>query len=199
MKLGATLLLIGLAIFAGCAEPAPHVRSATDAAAQIERNRCASEEDQVALVPVLSGSAIERVDPLYANVESTKSGNQPELQGAMIQVRPAPGMTGEWLDRALECHSAERVLGQIPPSELPNDPFWLPGNRTVDIDARAEHDVIAVAVRGANVADAHEILRRALAFHTATAPMPPSSPSSRMPAPLDPTSSPSPAPTAPSP
>jgi hypothetical protein len=178
----ATSLLIVVAIFAGCAEAGPHVQSATDqAAAQMERNRCGSDADEMTLTPVLSGSAIERVEPLYTNVESTKSGTLPELQGAMIRVRPAPGMTGEWLDRALECHSAERVLGQIPSSELPNDPFWLPGNRTVDIDARAEHDVITVAVRGGNVADAHEILRRALAFHTATAPMPPSPPSSRTP------------------
>jgi hypothetical protein len=187
MKSRATSLLISVAIFAACAEPSPHAKDATgEAAQQMERNRCSANTDETTLLPVLSGSAIERVEPLYANIDSTKSGNLPELQGAMIQVRPAPGMTGEWLDRALECHSAERVLGQIPPSELPNDPFWLPGNRTVDIDARAEHDVIAVAVRGANVADAHEILRRAVAFHTATAPMPPSPPSSGTPTPPSP-------------
>jgi len=164
--------LIGLAMFIGCAGSTPPAKSAVDQAADMERNRCTAAEDESALKPVLSGSAIEKVEPLYGNIENAKGGAQPELQGAMIHVRPVPGMTGEWLDRALECHSAKRVLGRIPAGDLPNDPFWLPGDRTVDIDAESARDGFTVAVRGATVADGHEILERATAFHAATASAP---------------------------
>lgn len=163
---------IGLVTFVGCAASTPPAKSASDQAAEMERTRCSATDDEGALKPVLSGSAIEKVEPLYGKIENAKGGEQPELQGAIISVRPVAGMTGEWLDRALECHSAKRVLGKIPATDLPNDPFWLPGNRTVDIDAESARDGFTVAVRGGSVADGHEILERATAFHSATASAP---------------------------
>jgi hypothetical protein len=73
------------------------------------------------------------------------------------------GVTAAWLDRALECHSARRVLGRIPPDQIPNDPFWLPG-RTVDIDVVATGPEFAATIRSLEVSDAQEILERAKAF-----------------------------------
>jgi hypothetical protein len=82
-------------------------------------------------------------------------------------VRALRGVTAEWLDRALECHSARRVLGRIPASDAPNDPFWLPGS-VVDIDAESAKDRFVVDVRGATVREGQEILQRANAFVAAS-------------------------------
>jgi hypothetical protein len=79
------------------------------------------------------------------------------------------GFTAEWLDRALECHSARRVLGRIPTTTLPDDPFWLPG-RMVDIDVGATRAGFQVFIQGQTIKDAQEILSRANAFVEARAP-----------------------------
>jgi hypothetical protein len=129
----------------------------------MERTRCGADLDPKALEPLLDGTAVDSVQPLYANVENAKSGAQSELQGATIRVRALQGVTAEWLDRALECHSAQRVLGRIPESSAPNDPFWLPG-RVVDIDAQSARDGFTVAVRGSTSDDARAILARANGF-----------------------------------
>ena len=76
-------------------------------------------------------------------------------------MRSLKGFTPEWLDRALECHGARRVLGKTP--EVPNDPFWLPDGM-VDIDVQSDHDGFRVIARGHNASDAREILARAKAF-----------------------------------
>lgn len=159
-------LLAGFTTIVGCADSSAPAKSPVDQASEVDRARCSKEVDENALQPVLSGTAIEAVEPLYGNIENVKVGPESELQGAMIRVRPVPGMTAEWLDRALECHSARRVLGKIAPNELPNDPFWLPG-RTVDIDAESARDGFTVAVRGASPTDGREILERANAFRAA--------------------------------
>jgi len=131
----------------------------------MERARCGPDVGEATLAPVLQERAnIDSVSPLYADVPGGKSGGGTRLDGAVVRIRPIPGMTAEWLDRALECHSARRVLGRIPADVLPNDPFWLPGGRTVDIDAESARDGFQVAVRGSTVDDNKEILSRANAF-----------------------------------
>jgi hypothetical protein len=157
------VLLVGAAATVGCASNAGPAKSPVAQAADMERTRCAADIDEKALEPVLSGQAIEGVQPFYASVESAKSGMQSEIAGATIRVRALQGVTAEWLDRALECHSARRVLGRIPESATPSDPFWLPG-RAVDIDAQSARDGFLVAVRGSTTEDARAILARANGF-----------------------------------
>lgn len=157
--------ILAVTIAAGCAttpsaEPA---HNPAEEAAAMERTRCGPDLDEAALAPVLNRQAIESVEPLYTREQSGKSGNTSRLFGAVIRVRAIQGVTAEWLDRALECHSARRVLGRIPENAMPNDPFWLPG-RMVDIDAQSARDGFQVAVRGYSVDDAQEILIRANAF-----------------------------------
>ena len=60
-------------------------------------------------------------------------GEQSQLRGAKLTVAALPGLTAEWLDRELECHSAHITLGRT--ASTPEDPFWLPDS-TVDIDVR---------------------------------------------------------------
>lgn len=147
---------------AGAASLDPPRNTISDAT-EMERTRCAPDVQESGLAPVLSGEAVESVLPLYTHSESQKFGEVSRLYGAVIRVRAIQGLTAEWLDRALECHSARRVLGRIPETDVPNDPFWLPG-RTVDIDAESARDGFQVAIRGTSVDDAQEILIRANAF-----------------------------------
>jgi hypothetical protein len=144
---------------AACAEPS--ARTPADQAAFMERTRCASDDDDKALAPVLSGDAVQRVQPLYSTVEGAKTGPQSELRGATVTVAALPGLTAEWLDRALECHSAKEMLGHEPaPSD---DPFWLPGS-SVDIDVTSDRDGFNVAITAYSANDARQILTRANAF-----------------------------------
>jgi len=135
----------------------------------MEKTRCTEADDQT-LAPVLSGSAVISAQPLYSNAGSSgKNGPQPELRGATLSVSALSGMTPEWLDRALECHSARVVLGRVQASA--NDPFWLPDS-SVDIDVRPAKDSFDVAVSAYSADDARKILDRATAF-ARTKPAPP--------------------------
>lgn len=127
----------------------------------MEGTLCAADDDDKALGPVLGGDAVQGVQPLYGTVEGAKTGHQLVLRGATVIVSALPGMTAEWLDRALECHGAREALGHAPAA--PNDPFWLPGS-FVDIDVRSAKDGFDVAIAGYSSDDAREILVRASAF-----------------------------------
>jgi hypothetical protein len=160
---GAAVALLAVAPILGCDASSAPAKSPADQAAELVRTRCAANADEAALAQVLDGSAIESVEPLYNSVVGYKSGQFTELAGTAIKVRAVQGVTAEWLTRALECHSAKRVLGTIASTVAPNDPFWLPG-RTVDIDATSAHDGFRVEVRAAGPVEGREVLDRAKAF-----------------------------------
>jgi len=159
---GATAAFLVMMSGAACNQGSgPDARSPADQAAFMERTRCAPDDDDASLTPVLGGGAVQKVEPLYTTVEGAKMGRQSELRGATVVVAALPGMTAEWLDRALECHSAREVLGHAAVASA--DPFWLPGS-SVDIDVRSARDGFDVAVAGYSSEDARQILARANAF-----------------------------------
>ena len=127
----------------------------------MERSRCGPDVEEASLAPLFDQSAIGGVEPLYTIAADADFGQQEEVTGAVVRVRSLKGFTPEWLDRALECHGARRVLGKTP--EVPNDPFWLPDGM-VDIDVQSDHDGFRVIARGHNARDAQDILARAKAF-----------------------------------
>jgi hypothetical protein len=175
-RLVTTLLRCVLPSFAAttvlsCAETSPsQARSPNEEAAAVERSRCGPDIDDTTLEPIFSHRAVESAEPLYARTGSDRAGTSMRLQGAIVYVRAIQGVTTEWLDRALECHSARRVLGKIAEDVSRNDPFWLPG-RMVDIDTQSAGHGFRIAIRGATPDDAQEILIRANAF-AATSPSP---------------------------
>jgi hypothetical protein len=161
-------VLATAASIVGC--DANPVKSPSDEATERVRTRCASNGDETAIAPVLDGSAIESVEPLYNQGEGgARIGHWSVLAGTAITVRAIPGVTAEWLTRALECHSARRVMGSIPSSATPNDPFWLPG-RMIDIEAQSAHGAFRIEVRGAGPAEGRQVLDRARAFTRTASP-----------------------------
>jgi hypothetical protein len=141
----------------------PPPQTPTDKAASMERSACGPDVDDARLVPVVTGNAVDSVEPLYAGAPDTKSGSETRLYGAVIRIRASRGVTPEWLDRALECHGAKRLLRHTPGETIASDPFWLPG-RMVDIQTEPAQDSFKVAVRGESTDDAQEILIRANAY-----------------------------------
>jgi hypothetical protein len=154
-------LAVTAVLVVGCAASAPP-RSAAEQASAWDQNQCASFRDDAAIAEVLSGRAVERVDPLYEGVQSKSS--SPRLEGAALSVRPIRGATAEWLNRSLECHGVERMLGRV--TALGNttvDPFVLPGS-FVHIRVQSSGDGFRVELSGTTIAEAREILSRADAF-----------------------------------
>jgi hypothetical protein len=155
---------IAAATVFGCvASSSAPARSPTDDAAAVERSRCGPDLDDTTLEPIFGHRAVESAEPLYARTSADRAGASVRLEGAVIYVRAIQGVTVEWLNRALECHGARRVLGKIPENVSPNDPFWLPG-RMVSVETQSIGHGFRIAVRGATQADAQEILIRANAF-----------------------------------
>lgn len=148
----------------GCQGEQP--KSPTDQATQMVATRCGPDVDETALAPVLDGSALKDVQPLYTRAEESKGGGESQLRGAVLDVQAMPGVTAEWLDRALECHSAKRVLAQGPQAGAAEDPFWLPGS-VVDIDVQSAKDGFRVAVAGTRPEYGQQILTRARSFANA--------------------------------
>ncbi len=140
----------------------PPPQTPTDKAASIERSSCGPDFDDARLVPVVTGTAVDSVEPLYASADA-KPGSETRLCGAVIYIRATEGVTSEWLDRALECHAAKRLLRHAAEETMANDPFWLPG-RMVDIRTEPAPASFRVAVRGETTDDAQEILIRANAY-----------------------------------
>lgn len=161
--------LLALASSVGCDLSSSSVKAPSDEAAELVRTRCASNADETLIAPVLDGSAVEGVEPLYNNgLGGARIGHWSMLAGIVITVRALPGVTAEWLTRELECHSARRVAGITQDTSMPNDPFWLPG-RMVQIDAQSAHGSFRVEVR-ASPAEAQELLDRAKALTRTAAP-----------------------------
>jgi len=153
-------LLIAGAAVSGCAA-SPPPQSPVETASAWERGQCAAFRDDAAIADVLSGRAIERIDPLYSGVQSKSS--SPRLEGAVLTVRPIRGATAEWLDRSLECHGVERMLGRTAARGGAVDPFVLPGS-FVRINVHSSGDGFRIDLVGATMAEAREILSRADAF-----------------------------------
>jgi hypothetical protein len=161
-RLCGTAALLALASVLGCEPSSSSPKTPTDQAAALVRTRCAANADEAGLAPVLDGTSIVSVEPLYSSVVGAKTGQVSELSGSAITVRALPGVTAEWLTQALECHAAKRVLGSIPETASLRDPFWLPG-RLVHIDVTSARDGFRVDVHATGPAEGQQILDRARA------------------------------------
>jgi hypothetical protein len=151
------------AALAGCSTAAVPAQTPASRALAFGPSRCAGFADDGAVADILSGKSVESFGPLY--VGATSKTSSPRLEGAVLSVRPSPGVTSEWLNRALECHSARQATGQA--STVGNDPFVL-ADGTPYILVRSEGDGFRVEISAASSADAREILGRVEAFGAAS-------------------------------
>jgi hypothetical protein len=116
---------------------------------------------------LFDGRSVVRLEEIYSSVRSGRSGTEARLQGVKMRLRPFAGMTTTSLEALLNCHQARRLLGRTGEVELPNDPYYLPGN-WVNISVDSEGGNFLVSIRGSDAKGANEILSRAKAFAAST-------------------------------
>lgn len=144
----------------GCfLSPLPDLRSPADRARETAP-KCTRESTGGASEG-LATSGIESVQPFYTYVASSATMREARLRGARISLRPAPELSRESLQRALECHQTRVVLGGQP--EVPDDPYVLPG-AWLDIAVASTGDGFVVDVQADTFNDAKRVLERARRF-----------------------------------
>jgi hypothetical protein len=145
----------------GCHVPGltPDTRTPADHAREIMVRCSPFAEERV--VPLLSSSAFDLVQPAFSYVKSGPNDREARLRGARLQIKPLPGFSREELARNLECHEARVILGE---SAAPaSDPFVLPEN-WLDIDVDSTGDGFVVLVRTDEMTAARRVLERARRF-----------------------------------
>ena len=108
----------------------------------------------------LSPSIIESVQAAYMHVNAGAGGDL-RLRGVNLHMRPTVNTPVGVLQRTLECHEAAVILGDA--TELPDDPFVLPG-AWLDIDVTSTNEGLMAAVRSDSPDDARRVVERAHKF-----------------------------------
>jgi len=152
--------LVGLsgAVSACAANPPPQAQ-----AARVEHEQCDGSANSGNQLALLNSVSVVGASPLYAHVLTGKNDSEERVTGAWLLVRPPPGVSAEQLTRALQCHSAEALLGQVDTSAFGQDPFWLPG-ALLNIQVTPAEGNFGVSIRDESVADGLKTLHRATAF-----------------------------------
>lgn len=121
-----------------------------------------SDRDRDASPMLALRSEIEQVEPLRETPRlgpSSSYGNSsPVLAGAVVMVRAVPGLTGEWLQRTIDCHIARAAALGRDVVAMPDCPLAL-GDVTARV--RSAGGRFVVEVRALQAATAEEVLRRA--------------------------------------
>jgi hypothetical protein len=149
-----------LAVVAGCASTGPRMAAERDLQAQLdEAQSCdAGAPDLQALAP----RQVERVEPVYFNIQRGRYNRDTELRATNLYVRAERGLTKEWLERTLACHRARRILKRAEP-ELTSDPFVLP-DAWVHTRVESGGADFVVTLSGDEPMENQRILERARAF-----------------------------------
>jgi hypothetical protein len=151
------------ALAAACASAVPPAAKA----AEVERIQCESGAVAQRDLAVIRSVKVIDSEPLYSYMASNAGDNSGKVvDGAKIVVRPPEGVSAEQLSRALQCHSAQVLLGEQ--SKLAADPFWLPGT-WLNIEVKPEHGNYAVTLEADTVADNLKLAAHAMAFAKAQA------------------------------
>lgn len=157
IKAHLTLPVATIALLVGaCTE---HVAPTVKATA-VQQTQCAVASGDVR---VLQHTTVLDAGPLYSHVITGKNGSEDRVTGAKLLVRPPDGISAEQLERMLQCHSAQVLLGQVDTSRFADDPYWLP-NAWLDIDVKPDHGNFEVVLRADSVPDGLNVLHRATAF-----------------------------------
>lgn len=134
-------------------------RVASAALEAAESQACVGiSDDDRAMSPFEHPADIASVEPLVERTSSSKLGLSSRQVGAVVRFRAVPGLTGEWLQRLVDCHLARNAaLGHIVP-EMPDCPL-VP--RGVQARVRSIGNGFAVEIRSDDSDTAREILARA--------------------------------------
>jgi hypothetical protein len=140
-------------------EPSPIVR-----AAGVERRTCDERSTPQSEVELLKSATVLEAEPIYGHIFDANHANiSKQVIGAKLLVRPPAGLRPDQMARALQCHSARVLLGQVSAAAVPDDPSWLP-DAWVDIDVIPENGEFAVLLTSSKLRYNLELLRRTKRF-----------------------------------
>jgi hypothetical protein len=147
------------AVFAGmlvaCAEP--RVASPAEAQARVAELCAGLSEADRARPVYFRSSEIVSVRPFIGEHKYIKF-TEPELRGAEIHERPAPGTTRQAVASAVRCHMAWREAAGAAPQTDYEDPVAV---GTPDVAFSETETTFVVRIAGHDEAQGEEILRRA--------------------------------------
>jgi hypothetical protein len=129
-------------------------------AADIVRVQCSDTGAAPEDLQILEGTQIVEVRPEY--VVDTCWGTW-QVSATKLVVRPPPNVSSDRFGRALRCHGARALLGGAEASAVSGDPYWS-RDGWVDVDVRAQGNLLVVRLRAETVAKNIRLLRRASAF-----------------------------------
>jgi hypothetical protein len=110
---------------------------------------------------ILESNNVDRVEPLYAIVDSTPNGMEHRLIGAKVHLRAIDGVSAETVSHALLCHAAHLTLSEQV-SGVPG-PYFVPGV-WADIEVKSDATGYEVVLRGQDFVEARQILDQAKLF-----------------------------------
>lgn len=127
--------------------------------AAAESEHCRGFAASTALADMVRADSIERTEALYATVRSGRGDHATRLMGALITLKPLPGVTAEWLQRALLC----RQVTQVSTHATGDDPYWLP-DAWLDVSVKSNGDAFSVLLKHEDLFRAQAVLARARAY-----------------------------------
>lgn len=142
-------------------------RAASQALVAAEATACAgiAEADRDTS-PFDHAEDIASVTPLTESHTAGKATTQ-VVVGAVVEFRAVPGMTAEWLQRAVDCHIARNAsLGHVVP-EMPNCPL-VPNGASAKVASTGTG--FSVSIRSDDPVAAADILARAQRLISSNAP-----------------------------
>lgn len=129
------------------------------APARAEASACGGVTlDDSVRAQVYSADALFAVRPVRETVFLARAIQPVRTMGATLHVHAQPGMTQQYLERALECHARG---GQ---AVSPSDPFVIEDGSVRDIDVRSAGGAFTVRIVGDSPAAGRAIFERAEAL-----------------------------------
>jgi len=158
--MGSKWSLVAGTLVVGCSMSGPPPRTQ----AAVVEARC-GDDPGVVDARVVGPQNVDRVEPLYASVNTRPNGMESRLIGAKLHIRMIDGVMPESVGQALVCHQARETLR---PSADDACPYAVPG-AWVDIQVKPDAMGYEVALRGQDFVEAKQILDRARAFAESSA------------------------------
>jgi hypothetical protein len=143
----AALLTCALTCAPSCTPFTAPAEARIELASRIPRAQCDDAAPGDRAAQVLGMPGLLGVAPLTATVRRYKGMDESRLLGVEIRYAAPPGVTPMWLQRELECHQADVVLGRAPARA--DDPYVAP-DEWLGLDVGAAGSALVVQVSAAS-------------------------------------------------
>jgi hypothetical protein len=159
MRIGRLRFFAALSACAlSCAPVASPAQIRLEQAKSIAATRCEGTAPGERVARLLGAPGLLGVEPLIATVPSYKGPNESRLVGAALRYTAPPGVTPTWLQRDLECHQADVVLGRTPLRA--DDPYVAPDD-WLGIEVTTVGSALVIQVRARSHEGAEAAITRA--------------------------------------